>query len=180
MFLFFTHVCYLVFCSVVACVTYRRFSTAFINSPRNFSYSLSNSNLNTFSQPFNKGIERELINSSKFSDRRIPLYYAVKLVLPEGEKVIESSEDEYILESAESQGVELPYSCRGGSCSTCAATLVSGEIDNSEQSYLDDDQVKKGYCLLCTSYAKSDCTIETHKEDKLHEEEETSTNNNIV
>ncbi|EAN31401.1 Ferredoxin-1 [Theileria parva strain Muguga] len=174
MFLFYIHVYYLVFSSRALSITYRRFSTSFINSPRNFTYNFNNSHINTFSQPFNNRIEQDLIKSSQFSNGRIPLYYAVKLVLPEGEKVIESGEDEYILESAENQGVELPYSCRGGSCSTCAATLVSGEIDNSEQSYLDDEQVKKGYCLLCTSYAKSDCTIETHKEEKLHKEEETN------
>ncbi|AFZ80687.1 ferredoxin, putative [Theileria equi strain WA] len=108
------------------------------------------------------------------------LFYSVKLVLPDGifensrEKVIESGPDEYILEAAENQGLDLPYSCRGGSCSTCAATLVEGEIDNDEQSYLTDEQQKKGYCLLCTAYAKSDCTIHTHKEDRLHKEEEST------
>ncbi|UKJ89340.1 ferredoxin [Theileria orientalis] len=116
----------------------------------------------------------EALNSLNDSDRhgRSRLHHAIRLILPEGEKVIESSEDEYILEAAENQGIELPYSCRGGSCSTCAATLVTGEIDNCEQSYLSDEQVKRGYCLLCTSYAKSDCTIKTHKEEELHKEEE--------
>lgn len=101
-----------------------------------------------------------------------------------GEKTIDCSPDEYILEAAESAGMDLPYSCRGGSCSTCAGTfqnqqtlniiaakVVSGEVDNEEQSYLDDKQLEEGYCLLCTCYPKSDCTIETHKEEELHNNE---------
>ncbi|KAK1443619.1 beta-grasp domain containing protein [Babesia gibsoni] len=97
--------------------------------------------------------------------------YSVKLLTPEGEKNIECEPDEYILEAAESAEVDLPYSCRGGSCSTCAAKIVKGEVDNEEQSYLEEKQIKEGYCLLCTCYPKSDCTIETHKEEELHEAE---------
>lgn len=103
--------------------------------------------------------------------RGLVIHYSVKFITPEGEKTIDCSPDEYILEAAESAGMDLPYSCRGGSCSTCAAKVVSGEVDNEEQSYLDDKQLEEGYCLLCTCYPKSDCTIETHKEEELHNNE---------
>ncbi|CDU20536.1 hypothetical protein YYC_01326 [Plasmodium yoelii 17X] len=111
------------------------------------------------------------INKRRYSGSPNPgkLFYNITLRTNDGEKKIECEEDEYILDASERQNVELPYSCRGGSCSTCAAKLIEGEVDNEEQSYLDDEQLKQKYILLCTCYPKSDCVIETHKEDELHD-----------
>jgi ferredoxin len=78
-------------------------------------------------------------------------------------------EDKQILWAAFDAGIELPTSCNSGVCTTCAAKIISGEVDQTEGMGVSPDLSAEGYVLLCVAFPRSDLKIETEKEDELYE-----------
>ncbi len=75
-----------------------------------------------------------------------------------------------LLDSLRDHGVDLPYGCKYGGCITCAAKLISGQVDQRRQVALNNRQISDGYIILCVARPKSDCTIQIGVEshDKLY------------
>ena len=81
---------------------------------------------------------------------------------------INCPDDKFILEAAEDNNIELPYSCRAGSCSTCLGKVIKGSIDQPDQTFLDEEQIANGFVLTCVAYPTANTTIETHEEENLY------------
>ena len=60
------------------------------------------------------------------------------------------------MDSALEQGVELPYSCKGGVCSTCRCKMTKGEVDMDANFALEDYELARGFILSCQSYPVTD------------------------
>ncbi|NES22527.1 MAG: 2Fe-2S iron-sulfur cluster binding domain-containing protein [Symploca sp. SIO3E6] len=83
-----------------------------------------------------------------------------KVEVPEGNK---------ILETAHNAGIDSPSSCHAGVCTTCAAKILEGTVDQSEGMGLSPDLQAEGYVLLCVAYPTSNLKIETEKEDEVYD-----------
>ena len=71
--------------------------------------------------------------------------------------------EEYILGAARRAGLYLPSVCEQGWCISCAARIVSGEVDQSDsRRYYEQDREAR-FALLCTAKARTDVHIVSHQ-----------------
>ncbi len=74
---------------------------------------------------------------------------------------VDAAPDQALLLAAEAGGVNLPSSCRNGTCRTCMCRLASGQVHyRIEWPGLSSDEKREGWILPCVAYAKSALEID--------------------
>ena len=77
--------------------------------------------------------------------------------------------DQTVLNAAEAAGVLLPSSCCSGVCTTCAAVISDGHVDQPDAMGVKADLQQQGYALLCVSFPRADLVLKAGQEDALYE-----------
>jgi len=68
---------------------------------------------------------------------------------------IECDDNITILDAANQEGLQAPYSCTIGVCTTCRAKVIKGKVHMDEREGLSDAEVEEGYILTCQAHIKS-------------------------
>jgi ferredoxin len=72
---------------------------------------------------------------------------------------LDVSEGEYILDAGLEAGLDLPFSCQEGNCTTCTGELIEGEVDQSDGMALEKADKEDGYVLLCSANPRDECRV---------------------
>ncbi len=74
------------------------------------------------------------------------------------------SEDDIILDALIEEGLDVPYSCKAGVCSTCRGKVIEGSVTMDKNFTLESDDVELGYALTCQARAASEKLVVSYDE----------------
>jgi ferredoxin len=97
------------------------------------------------------------------------MIYTVEIQHEGQTHTLQVPEDQTILAVAQAAGINLPSSCNAGVCTTCAAQILEGSVDQAEGMGVSPDLQAQGYVLLCVAYPRSNLKIEAGKEDTVYQ-----------
>ena len=97
--------------------------------------------------------------------------YTVEINHQGTQHTIQVPADQTVLAAAQAAGLDLPFSCSAGVCTTCAALITSGSVNQEDGMGVSPNLQAEGYALLCVAYPTSDLKLETEKEDIVYEKQ---------
>ena len=80
----------------------------------------------------------------------------ITIMVDDEETSFEMSQKQTILEAALKQGIDAPYSCQGGICSSCLCRVTQGSAEMKKNSILTDKEIAEGLILSCQAHPTSD------------------------
>lgn len=94
--------------------------------------------------------------------------YTVEIYHRGSTHTLEVPDNQTVLAVAEVAGLDLPSSCHAGVCTTCAAKILAGTVEQSDGMGINLELREQGYALLCVSYPRSNLKVATEKEDEVY------------
>jgi ring-1,2-phenylacetyl-CoA epoxidase subunit PaaE len=80
----------------------------------------------------------------------------ITILVDDEETTFEMSQKQTVLDAALKQGIDAPYSCQGGICSSCLARVTSGTAEMTKNSILTDKEIADGLILTCQAHPTSE------------------------
>ena len=80
----------------------------------------------------------------------------ITIMVDDEETTFEMSKKQTVLDAALKQGIDAPYSCQGGICSSCLARITSGTAEMTKNSILTDKEIASGLILTCQAHPTSE------------------------
>jgi len=106
-----------------------------------------------------KNIKFELFSTSNANENAAAESHSghtkITVLVDDEETTFEMSQKQTVLEAALKQGIDAPYSCQGGICSSCLARITSGSAEMKKNSILTDGEIAEGLILTCQAHPTS-------------------------
>ena len=106
-----------------------------------------------------KDIKFELFGTSSASEKKVDAvndgHTNISINVDADEVTFEMSQKQTILEAAIKQGIDVPYSCQGGICSSCICRVTEGSATMKKNQILTDNEVAEGLVLACQAVPTS-------------------------
>ncbi len=111
-----------------------------------------------------KDIKFELFSTSTSANDKVIStdgHSKITVLVDGDEATFEMSKKQTLLEAALKHGLDAPYSCQGGICSSCIARVTNGTAEMKKNNILTDNEVADGLILTCQAHpTSSEITID--------------------